>query len=133
MAERVLLLFNRASGTGHSKRLFSGVENAFRENAGAGYEVSTATVDSHPSARRLTREFFCASRDGSAVIAGGGGGTLRAVVEGICDASPTSLPGRERIRVGALRLGSGNVVAKRLGVPLDPIEAAHSLGASMRS
>jgi Diacylglycerol kinase catalytic domain len=133
MAERVLLLFNRASGTGHSKPLFSGLEKAFRDGAGGGCEISTATLQSHPAARRLTREFLCASDGGSVVIAGGGGGTLRAVVEGICDDSPSSLPGRDRVRVGALRLGSGNVVAKRLGVPLDPIQGAHALGASMRS
>jgi hypothetical protein len=132
MAERVLLVFNRASGTGHSRRLFSRVEKAFRDSAGSAYEVKVATVENHPQARRLTREFFCSDRRARAVIAGGGGGTLRAVVEGICDASPGSLPDRDRMRVGALRLGSGNVVAKRLGVPLDPVEAAAALGASMR-
>ena len=54
---------------------------------------------------------------------------MRAVIEGICgqrDAS-TPLPGRERVRVGALRMGSGNVLAKQFGVPRDPVAGLRGL------
>ncbi len=81
-------------------------------------------VDDHPQAKEKTRTFLSSSNDSSFIIAGGGGGTLRAVIEGICQGSePGNLPGRERIRIAALRMGSGNVVAKQFGVPRDP-EAA---------
>lgn len=60
------------------------------------------------------------------VVAAGGGGTLRAVVEG-------SLPNRPHVRVGGLRMGSGNVIPKRYGVPRDPIAAAHRLKAFIDS
>ena len=131
MAERALLLFNRTSGTGHARPLLASVERAFRDAAAGAADVTAEAIDGHPAARRLAREFFCASGGACVIVAGGGGGTLRAVVEGVCDASPGALPGPGRVRLGALRLGSGNVVAKRLGVPLDPVEGARQLGASL--
>jgi diacylglycerol kinase family enzyme len=60
------------------------------------------------------------------LVAGGGGGTLRAVIEGICDVS-TKLPEPRRVRVGALRMGSGNVLAKQFGVPRDPFAGLRGL------
>src|SRR5690242_20850313 len=55
-----------------------------------------------------------------------GGGTLRAVVEGACDGS-AGLPCIDRLRIGALRMGSGNVVARQLGMPVDPIAGMRDL------
>src|SRR6266581_1763735 len=69
----------------------------------------------------------------AAVIVGGGGGTLRAVVEGICDAAGGKLPGARQVRLGALRMGSGNVVARRLGVALEPVDGMRQLVESLSS
>jgi len=50
------------------------------------------------------------------------------VIEGICgEHASGSLPGPERVRVGALRMGSGNVLAKRFGAPRDPIAGLQGL------
>ena len=133
MPDRVLLVFNRTSGIGHSRRLLGRVEKAFRDAAASAAVVTTETVDSHPAARRLAHEFYCASEGGCVIVAGGGGGTLRAVVEGVCDASPGSLPRAGRLRLGALRLGSGNVIAKRLRVPVDPVDGARGLAVSLEA
>jgi diacylglycerol kinase-like protein len=60
------------------------------------------------------------------VIAAGGGGTLRAVVEGVLGQSPHA-------RIAGLRLGSGNVIPRRYGVPRDPIAAARTLIAKIEA
>jgi len=133
VAERILLLFNRASGSGHSRRLLDRVQQAFRTELDGRRELSVETVDDHPAARSLTRDFFTGAQGASVIVAGGGGGTLRAVVEGVCDASPRALPGPARLRLGALRLGSGNVVAKRFGIPSDPIQAARELASAVQA
>ncbi|MBI4267746.1 MAG: hypothetical protein HY662_03065 [Chloroflexi bacterium] len=67
------------------------------------------------------------------IVVGGGGGTLRAVIEAICEGSqPGNLPGRDRIRVAALRMGSGNIVAKQFGVPLNPAVALKGVVANLK-
>lgn len=85
-------------------------------------------VDDHPQARAAAAAFVAAAARPSLVVAAGGGGTLRAVVEGVMDAFPDALPGRDVVRIGALRMGSGNVIARRLGMPPDPGEGAAGIG-----
>lgn len=83
-------------------------------------------VDNHAEAREISQSFLDLSIEPAAIIVGGGGGTLRAVIEGVCkNSQPGCLPGRDRIRIAALRMGSGNVLARRFGAPRDP-EAALS-------
>ena len=78
-------------------------------------------VEDHPSARACAAEFLAASEAPALVVAGGGSGTLRAVIEGLCEESPGGRPpGRERVLVGALRMGSGNPLARQFGIPHDP-------------
>jgi len=68
----------------------------------------------------------------SVIIAGGGGGTLRAVIEGVGDSAKTGkLPGAEQLRIGALRMGSGNVIARQLGVARNPCEGVEELAAQL--
>jgi hypothetical protein len=131
MVERVLLLVNRRSGTGHGPALAVQLSHQLRE-AGSGAEVDVELVDDHPAARRVTRSFVAASPRPAALIVAGGGGTLRAVVEGVCDDAGPVLPDASRIRLAALRMGSGNVVARRLGVALDALEGMHGIAASLR-
>jgi len=56
------------------------------------------------------------------IIAGGGGGTLSAVITAICSLKEKNKTPLDRIKIGALRMGSGNVIAKLLGIPKDPAE-----------
>jgi hypothetical protein len=77
-------------------------------------------VGDHPAARACAGEFLDASDAPALILVGGGGGTLRAVIEGLCEDSEVGhLPGRERVLIGALRMGSGNVVARQFGIPRD--------------
>ncbi len=128
MSASAVLILNRASGTGHPAQLADELAKALQSGYGSSIDVDTVIVDSHPEARSAAAQFGAAASRPSLVVAAGGGGTLRAVVEGVMDAFPTTPPGAEVLRLGALRMGSGNVVARTLGIALDPQEAARQVG-----
>jgi diacylglycerol kinase family enzyme len=133
MVERVLLLVNQRSGTGHAPAVPIQLVNELRREAGPLGDLDVEVVDDHPTARRVARWFLAASSRPAALIVAGGGGTLRAVVEGVCDDAGHVLPGASRIRIGALRMGSGNVVARRLGVSKNVLDGMSGIVASLRA
>jgi diacylglycerol kinase-like protein len=118
----VLLLVNRASGTGNDDRRARrlGDEIAARLRT----PVAIQLVDDHPAAASAVA-CFVASASRAVVIVGGGGGTLRAAVEGAWRTLGPDAMGR--VVFAALRLGSGNVIAAALDVPADPFRALSPL------
>jgi hypothetical protein len=131
MVERVLLLVNRSAGTGHRSAFAAQLASRLKNAVGRVADVEVEVVADHPAARRAAREYLAASPLPSALIVAGGGGTLRAVVEGVCDAGGEVLPGARRVRIGVLRMGSGNVVARHLGVAGDVGEGLAGIAASL--
>jgi hypothetical protein len=132
IVERVLLVVNRSSATGHGNATVDRLRSTLDEALGHKIEIQVEVVDSHPQAREQTEAFLAVSDAPALVIAGGGSGTLRAVIEGVCVGSgPGHLPGRERVRIAALRMGSGNPVAKQFGVPCAPEEALKGIVANL--
>jgi hypothetical protein len=121
LAERILLIVNRSAGTGHDHATVERLRAMLAEISGEQVVLQVAVVGDHPAARARAKKFLAASDAPAVVIVGGGSGTLRAVIEGLCEGSAAGeLPGRERVRVGALRMGSGNPLARQFGVPHDP-------------
>ena len=126
--ERALLIINRKAGTGQGDSMAEELTLLFRHQLDQLSQVRVEQVSNHADARSFTAEFMAESEAPALVVAGGGGGTLRATIEGICDSRVSEeLPGPQRVRVAALRLGSGNVLAKQLGVPRDPTIALNGL------
>jgi hypothetical protein len=123
-----LLILNRASGTGHPAEVADQLAKAFQSGYGSPLEIHSVVVDDHPEARSAAANHASAASRPSLVVAAGGGGTLRAVVEGVLEAFPAAPPGPDVVRLAALRMGSGNVVARRLGIPRDPLTAARQVG-----
>ena len=119
--ERALFILNRAAGVGHQAALVEPLGGRLRAGLPADASLQIEPVDNHAQARHTAASFLNASSAPAFVVAGGGGGTLRAVIEGLCEGSSAGLPGPERVRVTALRMGSGNVLAKQFGVPKDPL------------
>ncbi len=133
MVERVLFVINRSSATGYGEVAIDRFRSTLGEALGRGTDLTVAAVHDHPQARERTKAFLTESDAPALVIAGGGSGTLRAVIEGVCQGSePSKLPGPERVRVAALRMGSGNPVAKQFGVPSDPETALRGIGDNLR-
>ena len=118
VAGRTLLIINRSAGTGHGQAV---VNRLGATLAGLTDELRVEVVEDHPTARASATQFMWASGAPAVVVVGGGSGTLRAVIEGLCEGCEAGeLPGPERVRVGALRMGSGNPLARQFGVPRDP-------------
>lgn len=128
MTASALLVLNRASGTGHGAEYVETLAKALRSGHGSALEVETMVVESHPHARSAASDYARFASRPSLLLAAGGGGTLRAVVEGVMDVFPSAPPTADVLRMGALRMGSGNVVARNLAMPLDPVEAARQVG-----
>jgi hypothetical protein len=121
VVERTLLIVNRTAGTGHSRALADKLHAMLVESSGGRVASQVEIAEDHPAARACATKFLRASEAPALILVGGGGGTLRAVIEGLCEDSEVGhLPGRERVLVGALRMGSGNVIARQFGVPRDP-------------
>jgi hypothetical protein len=119
---RVLLLINRTAGTGHSPDLIERLANEAVNRLGHAFSFEITAVNSHPEAAQKIRAYLNENREPASVFVGGGGGTLSAVIQGICEESGSAgLPGADKMRIGALRMGSGNVLAKQFGVPEDPV------------
>ena len=131
MTPDVLVILNRASGTGHASGFASQIAKALREGHGTRLAINMELVNDHPHARLAAAEFASAERGPVLIVVAGGGGTLRAAVEGIMDVFPKAPPKASRVQLAGLRMGSGNVVARELAIPRDPLEAAREVGESL--
>jgi hypothetical protein len=121
IARRILLIVNRSAGIGHGDPAVGRLRAMLVKLLGEQATLQVEVVTGHPEARTRAKEFLDASDVPGLILVGGGGGTLRAVIEGLCEGSEEGrLPGRERVLIGALRMGSGNVVARQFGIPRDP-------------
>ena len=121
IVERILLIVNRTAGLGHDHALVDRLRTMLAKAFGEQATLQVDVVGDHPAARARANEFLGASKAPALILVGGGGGTLRAVIEGLCENSELArLPGRERVLIGALRMGSGNVLARQFGIPRDP-------------
>jgi diacylglycerol kinase family enzyme len=127
--ERALLIINRAAGTGEGETIAEKLTVLFKQGLDGLSRLEVRLVSDHPAARACVAEFLSESEAPALVVAGGGGGTLRAVIEGICESREAA----ERVRVGALRMGSGNLLARQFGVPSDPIVGLNGLLTNLKA
>ena len=129
---KLLLAMNISAGTGHDPALGREMARTLRQRLGAGHSVRLGFGRGHEEIRRRTCEFACTHQSDSVIIAGGGGGTLRAVIEGVGDSTSNGkLPATNKMRIGALRMGSGNVTARQLGIARNPREGVEDLAAQL--
>ncbi len=129
----VVILANQSAGLGDAGALLAELCAGFRQILGNS-RVDSVVLNGHPAIREHAARAMAAATGPIALIAAGGGGTLRAVVEAVCAHHPLGLPEPPgQLRIAALRLGSGNVLAKRLGVPAAPAAAARHLAECLRS
>ena len=131
---RILLIVNRTAGIGHGRSIVDRLRAMLAEFSGERAPLQVDVVEDHTAARASANRFLTASEAPAVVIVGGGSGTLRAVIEGLCEGRAAGeLPGRERVRVGALRMGSGNPLARQFGVPQDPETGLRGIIANLRA
>jgi diacylglycerol kinase family enzyme len=117
----ILLLINRTAGTGHGLKSTDRLKEIATAALYAETILTVSVVDDHRKVLDATRNFLNQSRKPATIIVGGGGGTLNAVIQAICEGNtPGHLPGSDVVSIATLRMGSGNMVAKHLGVPANP-------------
>jgi hypothetical protein len=126
--ERVLLLVHERSATGHDLREVRALARALRAHLPRSIGIEARTAKDHHDVKASSRDFADAYDGPVAIIAGGGGGTLRAVLEAVIDANAS-----ERIRIAPLRFGSGNVLARRLRIPSDPFTAIERIARALEN
>jgi len=114
----MLIVFNPAAGQGRRRRLDRAL--AMLRRLGCPYRLAETTRPGHAEA--LAR---AAARDGTAVVvAAGGDGTIAEVAGGLAGS---------RAALGVLPLGTANVFAWELGIPILPEAAAAGLAAGRES
>lgn len=147
VTKRVLFLANHSAGSGCDDAQADALATAVAAGLGAtgsrGASVETALLGDHAAIRAAAAAWATGGGtasdrddggDDAALVVGGGGGTLRAAVEGVCQAREAARQDGRRFvapRIAALRMGSGNLVARLLGVPADPHAAAVQIGRAL--
>ena len=112
MTKKLQLIVNPISGGGYSLKILPDVVWILEQS---GCEVEVFKTSGRGDAQRAASGVS----DGySAVVAMGGDGTINEVVHGLLDS------GRD-VPVGLIPLGTANVLARELGVPLDYKQACH--------
>lgn len=110
-----LLIVNPRSGTADKDRI---IKSAIETLLEAGICVETAMTERPGHATELAAD---AAADGvDIVVAVGGDGTVNETARGLCNTSST---------LGIIPTGSGNGLARHLGIPTDPLKAAEVLTA----
>jgi diacylglycerol kinase (ATP) len=105
--DRAIVIANSAAGRGHNRRRLRQVER-WCARAGVELALTGAAEETLERARQAAAEGF------TRVIAAGGDGTVHWVLNGLVGTASA---------LGIIPLGSGNDIARNLGLPLD-VEAA---------
>ncbi len=115
--QKAFLIYNPASGRRRAKRALhiSHIVDVLRK---AGVQVEACATTHAGSATQQAHEAVVAGFD--TVVACGGDGTANEVLNGLMQTSAD-------VALGLLPLGSGNLLASDLGLPADPVAAAHKL------
>ncbi len=106
---RLLLVINPISGVGSKETLDSLVRTHLEP---IGFEVSTAYTCAKGDATRLAK--LAVEHGCYGVIAAGGDGTVNETARALCDT---------KVALGIIPCGSGNGLARHLGIPIDPVAA----------
>ncbi len=113
-ARRVLIVFNPTAGAGRRRRLMRAL--AALGACGVRHDLAETRAPGH--AETLARD--AAARGVALVVAAGGDGTIAEVAAGLAGSAAA---------LGVLPLGTANVVALELGLPLSPERAVAVLAA----
>lgn len=106
MANKLMLIINPISGTGSKEGLSDLVA---RRLASLGYEIDTRYTTCRGDATRLARQAVDAGMAG--VLAAGGDGTVNETARALCGTG---------VALGIIPAGSGNGLARHVGIPVDP-------------
>jgi diacylglycerol kinase family enzyme len=120
----VLLVIHQKSGTGHDAAQVAALQHTLLTHWDGARSLVVAR--NHAEVASTVTQFLRLHPGRVLVVAGGGSGTLRNVVNAVVeDGSP--LDGTGRVSISALRMGSGNLAARWFDVPKDSNQALCSI------
>lgn len=111
--DRYLLIINPISGTDNKAGLADFVHKCMHA---FGFDLDVKYTNGPGDAKNFS--IIAVQQGYRGVIAAGGDGTINEVASGICD-TPTAM--------GIIPYGSGNGLARHLGIPLDPRQAIKTI------
>ncbi|MEW5852724.1 MAG: diacylglycerol kinase family protein [Myxococcota bacterium] len=126
--KHVLMVVHDHAGLGDHGGEAVVLRRRMAENLGGLVDVELALAEDHADVTARVTHFLERTRGQVAVIAGGGSGTLRSAIDAVLaqERKPS------RVALSALRMGSGNVLARRYAVPRDGVQAVDELCVSLR-
>lgn len=114
LPKRFLVVFNPTAGARRRRRLAAFLAALRAAGAEASLRETTAAGDAHAFALEAREEDF------DVLVVAGGDGTINEALNGLM----ARLPGRRRLPLALVPLGTANVLARELGLPRDPAAAA---------
>jgi diacylglycerol kinase family enzyme len=115
---KAVVIYNPVSGSGTSEAASLLAE---KQLASEGWSVERVATAGESGASPIARDF---GPRVDRVVVVGGDGSLREVIEGLGDEG-------QRVVIGIVPTGNANVIARELGIPLDPHGAVELLSAGM--
>jgi hypothetical protein len=128
-----LLVVNRSSGTGRTNADVDLLKREFHNRFAAIPNRVVTVTENHTKVIRQTQGFLASTPGPHLLLAGGGGGTNRALVQGLMEQVEKGIVRLEDVQISSLRLGSGNVVPKYFGLSAEPREAMRDMAAGVFS
>ncbi|MBN1699128.1 MAG: hypothetical protein JW881_16535 [Spirochaetales bacterium] len=128
----ILFIINEAAGTGRTPDDIACLVSFAVSQCGSASTIRVEETDNHETVTKITEAFLQRKGGRKIIIAGGGGGTLRAVITGIYNTREKRGDTQDPPVVAALRMGSGNVLAKTLGIEKDPYKGLQQIFEGIR-
>jgi len=127
VCQAILLVVNKSSGSGRSKSELKTIANSFKSRFETIPIRKFVIAQSHQEVTQITQGFLRRTPGPWLVISGGGSGTQRAMIQGIMTAVQKGHAALNKITHSALRLGSGNIIARHSGISPHPALALHQI------
>lgn len=129
--EAALLVTNRPSGRGRTPEEIDHLCDAFHDCFDRVRHRVTRVTKDHAEVVTATRAFLASTRGPCFLLTAGGGGTTRALVQGVFEMAEAGFVSLDEVRFSSLRLGSGNVMPQYFGMSAAPLTAMRGIACQL--
>jgi hypothetical protein len=130
---KLLWIGNRNAGLKRSEEAHRQLLQQLQTTCGDDLDAKMVIADDHKMVHRTAAAFRRTEGASKILVTGGGSGTLRAALEGIVEGGEDTLPDRAEMVVAPLRMGSGNLVSRRLGFSDHSASAVEQVAMALRT
>jgi hypothetical protein len=121
--QSVLFIVNQTSRQSRTFEELQQLHNGFHYYFGSISRRVFAVTSRHDQVIDQTQQFLTSSPGPWLLLSGGGDGTNRAIVQGLMAKIKQGTVQQDNVQISALHLGSGNLLPRQFGIPLDPLTA----------